>query len=142
MATSAQIAPWLSVADASAAVDFYRRAFGADLIERVDDDAGQVIIAELRIAGATFWVQADPDAVAGAGGSPVRLILIVDDPDPLFARGLAAGGTEVAAMHEAHGWRTGRLADPAGLHWEVAKRAPTRIPRSAAPTPAREEDPG
>jgi PhnB protein len=110
------IAPWLPVPDGAAAVAFYEAAFGATMLDRLDDGAGGVAIAELDVGGARFWVQQgdEPDRA--------RLILTVADPDAAFARAITAGGTEVAAVHEAHGWRVGRLADPAGHHWELGRR--------------------
>lgn len=113
-----QIAPWLSLPDAGKAVDFYEQAFGATVRDRVTDDRGALVIAELSLDGATLWVTADKDAVIGTS----RHVLIVADPDAAYARAVAAGGTEVAPLHDAHGWRTGRIADPCGLHWELARR--------------------
>ena len=43
----------------------------------------------------------------------------MDDPDAVFAQAIAAGGTVVNEMYEGHGWRIGRLTDPAGHDWEV-----------------------
>ncbi|HEV8448208.1 MAG TPA: hypothetical protein VGQ44_15365 [Gemmatimonadaceae bacterium] len=48
-------------------------------------------------------------------------IVVVGDPDQLFGRAVAGGANAVASMHNAHGWRTGRVADPFGHHWEFAK---------------------
>jgi PhnB protein len=117
------IAPWLSVGDATAAVEFYRAAFGAVESDRLDDDEGDVIVARLTIDGAEFWVQHDPGSSPDDVDAPsVRMILSVDDPDAVFARAVAAGATEVAPVHEDHGWRVGRLADPSGHHWEIGRR--------------------
>jgi PhnB protein len=118
-----KISPWLSVTDAAAAVRFYEAGFGA--VEAEADrfeDGGALVVAHLSIDGADFWVQADPEASPGAGepGS-VRMILSVDDPDAVFARAVAAGATEVAPVYDGHGWRIGRVADPAGHHWEIGK---------------------
>jgi PhnB protein len=116
------IAPWLSMSDPTTAVGFYKNAFGAVELERVDDDAGGVIVAQLSIDGAAFWVQHDVDAVpVASGGGSVRMILAVDDPDAVFARAIAAGATEVNAIYEGHGWRVGRIADPSGHHWEIGR---------------------
>lgn len=120
---AAGIVPWLSVADADAAVGFYRAAFGAVEVERLEDDQGRVVVAGLSVGGAPFWVQQDDDSHPGALGGrlPVRMILSVDDPDAWFARAVAAGATEVAPVAEGHGWRIGRVADPSGHHWEIGK---------------------
>ena len=118
-----QIAPWLSVRNATEAVAFYRAAFGATDSDRMEEDSGDVIVARLSIDGADFWVQTDPDASPDAlNGLSVRMILTVDDPDALFTRALAAGAIEVASIYEDHGWRIGRLADPFGHHWEIGRR--------------------
>jgi PhnB protein len=114
------IAPWLSVPDADAAVDFYRRAFGATSGELVDG-GGALQVGELFVDGARFWVQLDPDLPAGLDpGRAVRMIITVPDPDAAFRRALDAGAVELAAVHNEHGWRTGRLADPFGHQWELA----------------------
>ena len=115
------IAPWLSVQSGSRAVDYYRAAFGAEERYRLEDDAGNVMVARLAIGDAEFWVQEDPSAGAATGEVPVRLILTVADPDAVFRQALAAGATEEAPVADEHGWRTGRLADPFGHQWEVAR---------------------
>ena len=117
------ISPWLSVRSATDAVDYYKAAFGAVESDVLEDDAGDVIVARLSIDGADFWVQRDPPSSPGAvNGMSVRMILTVDDPDPVFRRALAAGATEVAPVSEDHGWRVGRVADPCGHHWEIGRR--------------------
>ena len=116
------IAPWLSVPDADSAVEFYTASFGAVELERLEDDAGSVVIAQLSLSDARFWVQMDADSSPAAlGGISVRMIVTVRDPDQLFERAVAAGATKVSSMHDAHGWRTGRVSDPFGHHWEFAK---------------------
>jgi PhnB protein len=120
---TARIAPWLSVADATQAVDYYKTAFGAVEVERLEDEPGSVVVAQLSIGGATFWVQQDADSSPEALGGrlPVRMILTVDDPDAVFAQAVTAGATEVAPISEEHGWRVGRIEDPFGHHWEIGK---------------------
>jgi PhnB protein len=100
----------------------YKAAFGAVERYRLEDDAGRIAVAQLAIEGADFWVQEDSNSSAQpANDRPVRMILTVDDPDAVFARAVAAGATEVFAVSEEHGWRTGRIADPFGHHWEISK---------------------
>jgi len=119
----ATIEPWLAVPDATRALQFYEAAFGAEVGERVESEPGTVEVARLAIAGAGFWIARDPDASPVAGRGPaVRLIVVAEVPDALFARALAAGATEIAAMHDAHGWHVGRLVDPFGHAWEVGAR--------------------
>src|ERR1700694_4182363 len=119
----AKIAPWLSVANATKAVDYYKTAFSAVEVERLEDEAGSVAVAQLSINGATFWVQQDADSSPQAtdGRVPVRMILTVDDPDSLFAQAVAAGATVAAAFTKKNGWRVGRVGAPSGHHWEIGK---------------------
>jgi PhnB protein len=49
------------------------------------------------------------------------MILVVDDPDAVFAQAVQAGAREIASVHDEHGWRSGRFADPFGHQWEVAR---------------------
>ena len=120
------IAPWLSVKNATEALAHYRAAFGAIELERLEDEAGDVVVAQLSIEGADFWVQTDAaSSPAALDGRSVRMILSVDDPDAVFASALAAGATEVAPVAEGYGWRIGRIGDPSGHHWEIGKRLVT-----------------
>jgi PhnB protein len=121
------ISPWLSVRSAAEAVSYYKSAFGAVDSDRLEDEAGDVIVARLSIDGADFWVQANPGSSPDAiNGMSVRMILTVDDPDSVFARAVAAGATEIAPVSEGHGWRIGRVADPFGHHWEIGRELPHR----------------
>jgi len=116
------IAPWLSVSRGKEAVDFYTAAFGAVELYRLDD-AGKVVVAQLAIDGADFWLQDDVESSPDASGRlSVRMILTVEDPDSVFERAVAAGASVVAAVSEDHGWRVGRIADPFGHHWEIGKQ--------------------
>jgi PhnB protein len=120
------IAPWLSVKNATEALAYYRAAFGAIELERLEDESGDVVVAQLSIEGADLWIQTDPASSPDVlEGRSVRMILTVDDPDAVFARAVAAGGTEVASIYEDHGWRIGRVADPSGHHWEIGRRLST-----------------
>jgi PhnB protein len=118
------IAPWLSVRDGPSAVDYYKAAFGAVERYRLEDDTRRVVVAQLAIDQADFWLQEDPDASPGGGGGSIRMILTVEDPESVFRQAVAAGATEIAPVADEHGWRVGRLADPFGHHWEVGKPLP------------------
>jgi PhnB protein len=108
------IAPWLSAHDAGRAVAFYRAAFGAVERYRLQDDAGNVMVAQLAVDEADFWVQDAPDVKAVVGDGSIRMILTVAEPEAVFRQALAAGATEISPGAEGHGWRIGRLADPFG----------------------------
>lgn len=116
------IAPWLSVNDGAKAIDFYKAAFGAVEVYRLETPEGGLVV-KLSIDGAEFWVSGENTEIANAGralgGENVRMILTVADPDKFFAQALEAGATQVFPVGEDFGWRLGRLADPFGLHWEI-----------------------
>lgn len=110
----------MAVPDGQRALAFYTTAFGAIVLHRVDNGE-HAVIAQLAVGGAQFWFQEEPDAKPASG--PIRMILTVNDPDMVFARAISAGATEIAAIHEGHGWRVGRLKDPFGYHWEIGRPA-------------------
>ncbi|HEY6375825.1 MAG TPA: VOC family protein [Edaphobacter sp.] len=119
------IAPMLSVRNGPKAVDFYKAAFGATELFRLDADNGTVV-AQLSVDGAAFWLADEspehqnfsPETLKGG---TVRMILTVDDPDAAFNRAVAAGATIVWNMTNEYGWRIGRIVDPFGHHWEIGK---------------------
>src|SRR6478672_4040486 len=119
------IAPMLSVRRGSQAIDFYKAAFGATEIFRIDSETGEVV-ARLSVENAEFWV-ADESPEHGnfspetLGGGSVRMVMIVDDPDASFARAIAVGASAVWPVDDRYGWRLGRLVDPFGHHWEIGK---------------------
>jgi PhnB protein len=118
------IAPWLSVRDSAQAVEFYKTAFGAAEVFRLEGKGS--VLARLSVDGAEFWVSDEsPEhqnfSPKSLGGSTVRMILTVADPDAVFARAVKAGACEVYAVSEGHGWRVGRVVDPYGHHWEIGR---------------------
>jgi PhnB protein len=118
--TAATIAPWLSVRDAGLAVEFYRQVLGAIVRHHMEDE-GVLQVAQMSIQDAPFWVQRDDDLPVNTDpGRAVRMIILNDDPDTMFARAVDPGATQIAPVHEEHGWRTGRIADPFGHQWEFA----------------------
>ena len=117
------IAPWLSVQKSARAVEFYKSAFGAIEVYRLEDPAGGVV-AKLSVRGAEFWLSDEsrehgnfsPESL---GGGSVRMILTVPDPNEVFAQAVTAGAKENFPVAEGHGWRVGRVMDPFGHHWEI-----------------------
>lgn len=123
---STSIAPMLSVRQGARAVEFYRAAFGAGEVLRIEGDGGSVV-ARLSVNGAEFWVADEspehenfsPETL---GGGTVRMVVTVEDPDTVFDRAIAAGGRVVLPVaDQPYGWRVGRLVDPFGHHWEIGK---------------------
>jgi PhnB protein len=116
------IAPLLSVRKSAEAVDFYKSAFGAAEVYRLEGRGG--VVARLSVHGSEFWVSDEspehgnfsPETL---NGSSVRIILTVADPDAVFAQVCTAGASVVYPVTEGHGWRVGRVVDPFGHHWEI-----------------------
>ena len=119
------ITPWLSVRRNAEAVEFYKLAFGATEVYRLDGGENGVV-ARLSIDGAEFWVAEESPEHGNSGleslnGCSVRMILTVPDPDAMFAQARVAGASEVYPVSEGHGWRIGRVVDPYGHHWEIGR---------------------
>jgi PhnB protein len=120
------ITPMLTVRNAAEAVEFYKEAFGAIEVSRLKAPSGQ-IVAEMSIDGHRFFaVDENPPAFnvspKSVGGTTVRISLIVDDPDAVAQRALAAGAREVFPIaDQAYGMRQGRVEDPYGHHWLIGK---------------------
>jgi PhnB protein len=133
------VLPQLSVRGGLAALDFYRAAFGAEVVYQVGGTAGNPsVVAQLSIEGASFWV-ADESPEHGnfspesVGGSTTRMLLVVDDPQAAIDRAVAAGAVQVSPAANEHGWLLGRIRDPFGHHWEIGKPLVEWPPRSRGP---------
>lgn len=119
------IAPMLSVRNGGRAIEFYKAAFGACELFRVDDESGAVV-ARLSVGEAEFWLADEsPEHLnfspESLGGGSVRMVMIVKDPDAAFERAVTAGATVVWPVSNQYGWRLGRIVDPFGHHWEIGK---------------------
>jgi PhnB protein len=119
------ITPMLSVRNGLKAIDFYKTAFGASEIFRVESEDGAVVV-RFSVGGGEFWLADEsPEnfnfSPESLGGGSVRMLLIVDNPDSAFERAVAAGATVVWPVDNQHGWRVGRIVDPFGHHWEICK---------------------
>ena len=129
------IQPQLWVESPRGALAFYGAAFGAIVLHLVGE--GEEIVAQLGVGDATFWVapvsstmkRLSPRAIDGATS---RTLLVVDDPDTVARRAVAAGATETAPVSDEHGWRLGRILDPFGHEWEIGKPLGPWPPPSAA----------
>ena len=116
------IQPELWVRGPREALAFYEAAFGASVVHQVGE--GDDIVAQLAIDVATFWIaptssemkRLDPIGIDGATG---RMLLVVDDPDEVQRRAVAAGATETSPVAHEHGWRVGRVTDPFGHEWDI-----------------------
>jgi PhnB protein len=119
------ISPMLSVRRGLQALAFYKAAFGAIELFRVENPAGEVV-ARLSVEGAEFWVSDESPAhenfsPESLGGSTARIILTVPDPDVVYTQAVAAGARVIAPVEDAYGWRVGRVVDPFGHQWEIGR---------------------
>ena len=116
----------LIVQDAARAIEFYKRAFGAEELGRMPGPGGKLMHAEIKIGDSIFFLvdefpefgSRSPQAL---GGSPVTLHLYVEDVDALFNRAVAAGATpQMPVQDQFWGDRFGKLVDPFGQEWSIA----------------------
>jgi PhnB protein len=120
------VTPYLTVNDGGRAIDFYKRAFGAQEIARMQGPDGKVGHAELRI-GDSIVMLADEMPGSGCrspqalGGTTAGIFLYVKDVDSAFRQAVSAGAKSDAEPADMFwGDRFGRLTDPFGHSWSVA----------------------
>jgi len=118
------LTPYLVVKDGARALDFYKKAFGATVIVRMDGPGGKIGHAELKVGDSIFMLS---DEMMGNrspesfGGSPVGIFMYVDDVDAAFKQAVDAGAsTEMPPADMFWGDRYGRLTDPFGHKWSLA----------------------
>ena len=120
--------PYLIVTDAIAAIDFYKAAFGATEYVRLADPSGKVMHAEIRVGDAPIMLADEfPDmgyrSPKTLGGSPVSVLLYVDNVDALFEAATASGATVTMPIQDQFdGDRRGTLTDPFGHVWLLATK--------------------
>jgi len=117
------ITPFLVVHNAGKALDFYRAAFGAQVLDKADMPDGK-LTSKIGIEGAELFVgDEEPEfgnfSPTTIGGSAVRIILTVGDPDAVFTRALETGATQICPVTTEESWRIGKLKDPFGHIWEI-----------------------
>ncbi len=139
-----RVTAYLSVNGAADAIDFYRNVLGAEERVRMAGPDGKVGHAELQI-GDSLVMLADEFPEMGSpspktiGGTPVTLMVYVEDVDKTFATALGAGATEVRAVQDQfYGDRSGQFEDPFGHRWNVATHvedvSPDEMEKRAAQT--------
>jgi PhnB protein len=120
------ITPYLIIQGAAKALDFYKKAFGAAEVLRLDGGNGMVMHAEMRI-GDSMVMLADeyPDmgykGPQAYGGTPVSLMIYVENVDARFNQAVAAGAKVVKPLQDQfYGDRSGTVTDPFGHVWTIA----------------------
>ncbi len=120
------VTPYLVCKGAAEAIEFYKNAFDAKELFRLEYPQGGIGHAEIMIGDSPVMLADEhPDmnifAPVTLGNSPVSLQLYVPDADEFFARALAAGAKQVRPVEEQfYGDRAGRIEDPFGYHWHIA----------------------
>jgi PhnB protein len=120
------LAPMLSVRNGADAVEFYKAALGARELFKIADPDGAVV-AQLALGESEFWLADEsPEHLnfspESLGGATTRMVLVVDDPDSVFEKAVAAGASVVwPVADQPYGWRVGRVVDPFVHHWEIGK---------------------
>jgi PhnB protein len=120
------VTPYLIIEGAAEAIEFYKRAFGATELFRFPAPEGKIGHAEIKIGDSPIMLAdaypqmgyKDPKSI---GGSPVSLMIYIEDVDTVFNRAVAAGATvKEAVTNKFYGDRSGSLIDPFGHVWHVA----------------------
>lgn len=125
-AIKTSVSPMLSVRKGAKAVEFYKAAFDAAELFRIESETGEVVV-RLSLGETDFWVADEspqhfnfsPESI---GGATTRMVLTVNDPDAVFDRAVKAGAKVIRPVEDQdYGWRVGRVIDPFGHHWEIGK---------------------
>jgi PhnB protein len=136
------VTPYLSIKGAAAAIDYYKEVFGATELFRMGGPDGKVGHAEIKIGNSPIMLADEyPDmefvSPQTLGGTPVGLMIYVDDVDTMFKQAISRGAKEVKPLqNQFYGDRSGTLKDPFGHVWTVATHiedvAPEEMERRAA----------
>ncbi len=120
------VTPYLIVKGAAQAIEFYKAAFGAVELFRLEMENGVLGHAEIKIGDSCVMLADEfPDMGAlgpqSMGGSPVSLLIYMPEVDAVFARAIAAGATlKKPVQDQFYGDRSGMLTDPFGHSWSIA----------------------
>lgn len=134
------VTPYLIVDGAARAIEFYKKAFGAEELLRLPMPDGKIAHAEVKIGDSPVMLADETDQYKGPQGEergPVSLMIYVTDVDRMFAQAIAAGAKEQRPVADQfYGDRTGTLVDPFGHVWSLATHvedvAPEEIDRRFA----------
>jgi PhnB protein len=123
------VTPYMIVNNASAAIDFYKKAFGASELFRMPGKEGKIMHAEIKIGDSHVmmadetpemakWGAKSPQAL---GGSAIHLMIYCENVDQMFKQAISAGGTErMPVKDQFYGDRSGTLVDPYGHSWTIS----------------------
>ena len=120
------VTPYLIVSDTASAIKFYKKAFDATEVMRIDGPHNKIWHAEIQIGNARVMLADEfiemgihcPKTLGGAG---VSMLIYVDDVDAVFVQAIAAGAAKLRAVQDQfYGDRSGVLRDPFGHIWSIA----------------------
>lgn len=118
--------PYLIVNGAASAIDFYKKAFGATELMRMPGPGGRIAHAEIKIGDSPIMLADEAPETPyrspqSLGGSPVSILLYVEDVDAVFERAVSAGAkVQRPLADQFYGDRTGGVTDPFGHIWYIA----------------------
>ncbi len=120
------VTPYLIVHDAAAAIRYYQKAFGAKETFRMPGPDNKIAHAEIQIGDSRIMLADEFPAMKALsprtiGGTPVSLMVYVEDVDAVQASAIKAGGTETRKVEDMfYGDRAGTVTDPFGHVWYLA----------------------
>ena len=136
------VTPYIVVGDGARAIEFYKQAFGATELFRMDGPDGKIHHAEIRVGDSNIMLADEhPEMNARSpqtmGGSPVSLMLYVTDVDATVGKAIEAGAKLTRPVaNQFYGDRTGGIEDPFGHAWYIATHvedvAPEELQKRAA----------
>ena len=120
------VTPYLIIRGAADAIEFYKKAFGAVELFRFPAPGGKIGHAEIKVGDSPIMLADEyPDmgynGPQSIGGSPVSLMIYLEDVDSVFNRAVDAGATVKEAVQDKfYGDRTGTVIDPFGHIWHIS----------------------
>lgn len=120
------VTPYLIVKNAARAIEFYKKAFGATELMRMAEPSGRIGHAEIRIGDSPIMLADEVPEMGfrspeSLGGSPVSILLYVEDVDAVFSQAVATGAkVQRPVADQFYGDRTGGVTDPFGHIWYIA----------------------
>lgn len=120
------VTPYLIIKGAANAIDFYKKAFGATELFRMAGPDGKIGHAEIEIGDSPImlsdeWPEMNYVGPKSLGGTPVSILLYVEDVDTVFNRAIAEGARQERPVEDKfYGDRSGSLVDPFGHVWHVS----------------------
>ena len=121
------VTPSIVVRDAPKALEFYKKAFGADETMRMPGPDGSILHAEFRIGDSVIMLNDEMPAMGSKspkayGGTPVRFYVYVENVDAAWKRAIDAGAKQVTPLQDMFwGDRLGCVEDPFGHAWNLAQ---------------------